>query len=253
MAKYLLSIEEFVEKENGEALMERAFSCVDDTRRRKAECLRLTHAKAACLGAGLLLQLAVGEALGEKEGNDRDKRENSTILKRAGKEEGKKLLWTDGRTIEIEQYSVSQLFAHKENKPRISLDYRYGEAGKPYFKDLPYYFNLSHSGNYVLCALSDVEIGADIQQHCGKNVEKLAQRFFSEHETVALEQAGEEREKLFYKLWTRKEAYGKLTGKGIAGVLEVDLLPKTVLLEDRRLVWEEEDIEDYSIAFCRYG
>ena len=141
-------------------------------------------------------------------------------------------------------------------------------SGKPYFRDLPVYFNLSHSGEYVLCAVSTEEIGADIQQHCGKDVGKLARRFFPEREWTALERAGEERERLFYRLWARKEAYGKLTGKGVADALGVDLLPgeglpgkavpggaeAAVLPEGRGLLWEEYGImEAYSIAFCRFS
>ena len=58
--------------------------------------------------------------------------------------------------------------------------------------------------------------------------ERMWRGFFTEREAAALEQAGEEREtreRLFYRLWARKEAYGKLTGKGIAAALEVDFLP----------------------------
>lgn len=258
MAKYLLSIEEFMEKDKEKVLLERAFSCVDETRRRRVQEMRPGRARAACLGAGLLLQLAVGEAMGKKTGE--------SIIK---------------------QYSASRLLACAENMPRFAFNYSYGEKGKPYLKDFPFYFNLSHSGGYVLCGLGLEEIGADIQQHCGKDVRKLARRFFSGREAAAIERAGEAQEKLFYRLWARKEAYGKLTGKGIAEALDVDLLlregrllgekgepedeswvpsqkavlrvgravpsQQTVLPDGRRLLWEEYDAEGYSIAFCRYG
>ena len=130
--------------------------------------------------------------------------------------------------VELKRYSVKKLLESLYGKPPAPIAYVYGKEGKPYFRDLPFYFNLSHSGDYVLCAVSSAEIGTDIQQHCGKNVERLARRFFTEREAAALEQAGEEREtreRLFYRLWARKEAYGKLTGKGIAAALSADLLP----------------------------
>ncbi len=240
-ARYLLSIEELIkevpEQDLGqgsarEALFQRAFFRVDEERREKARRMRTARARAACLGGGLLLQLAVGEAV------------------RAG---------SAGSFYDLGRYSVTELLERLEDLPYFPLAYRYGENGKPYFRDFPLQFNLSHSGNYVLCAVSEEEIGADIQQHCGKNVEKISGRFFSkrEAEAIAAEQAGEEREKLFYRLWARKEAYGKLTGKGIAGVLETELLPReaqepqgsaglksahidaTVLPNGRRLLWEE--------------
>ena len=56
IAKYLLSIEEFMDTEKGEALMERAFLRVDEARREKAGRMKTPAGRAACLGAGLMLR-----------------------------------------------------------------------------------------------------------------------------------------------------------------------------------------------------
>ncbi len=245
-ARYLLSIEELIKQVPGqEALFQRASFRVDEERREKAGRMGTARGQAACLGGGLLLQLAVGEAVraggfGRDTSGNRPNGDMSSGLMR---------------------YSVSELLERLEDLPYFPLAYRYGENGKPYFRDFPFYFNLSHSGDYVLCAISQEEVGADIQQHCGKNVEKIAGRFFSkqEAEVIAAEEACEEREKLFYRLWARKEAYGKLTGTGVGDVLEIELLPRgawelqggdsagldsahvgvTVLPDNRCLLWEE--------------
>lgn len=242
LAKYLLSVEEFQDAEKGSILLQRAFSRVDDTRRAKAEYMKPGRGQGACLGAGLLLQLAVHEA---------------------------------GRRQEREQlqiYSVTELLSYLEKGSVFPLDFVYGERSKPYFRNLPYFFNLSHSGDYVVCGFSGGEIGADIQKHGGRCLEKLAERFFTREENAALKEAGDGKEKLFYRLWTRKEAYGKLTGKGVSETLGMNLLPgrerasgsvsgagegiytETGLLSDgRRLCWEEyEDLSGYSVAFCSY-
>lgn len=64
--------------------------------------------------------------------------------------------------------------------------YCYGEHGKPMRKKKDIYFNLSHSGNYVLCVLASEEIGCDIEKI--REVKwKLAKRFFSEKEYDILE------------------------------------------------------------------
>lgn len=257
LAKYLLDITEFTDAENGEALLARAFLHIDEERRRKAHGIRPGKARAASVGAGLLLQAAVRD--GDREACSRWRR-----------------------------YSVNELMDFLQEKPPLELAYVYGREGKPYFRDLPFYFNLSHSGDYVLCVLSEAEIGADIQQHRRREKEKdregsggsernafgdrsavlgkLASRFFSERECDALGRAGAEREKLFFRLWARKEAYGKLTGKGVAGVLGMDMLPETGQEEDnllsgegelsrkRGIFWEEYGgLEGYSIVLCHYG
>lgn len=277
LAEYLLSIREFMTEETyGEALVERAFSRIDDERKRKAQQLRPGRARAASLGAGLLLQLAVGEALdgngtevpvachaadmGEVlrgngawrtagdaadmevalDGNvsGRSVRGNAVDRKKVFCENGVRGT-VGGAKAELTVYSVSRLLDRLEELPRQSFAYRFGENGKPYFRELPFYFSLSHSGDYVFCALSTEEIGADIQQH-GKqsgreNRRHLADRFFSEEEKRALEASGES-EELFYRLWTRKEAYGKLTGEGVAGILRVNLLPEDKASAEGRML-----------------
>ncbi len=93
------------------------------------------------------------------------------------------------------------------------------EHGKPMLpKELGLYFNLSHSGDYVLCAISDKEIGADIQRH-EKNEDRLAKRFFHPEELAYLKEAND-RKQCFYELWCLKESCIKCTGRGLSTGLE---------------------------------
>ena len=62
----------------------------------------------------------------------------------------------------------------------ISLSY--GPVGKPFLKDYPeVFFNLSHSGNRVFCAISDREVGCDVEQIRKADL-SVASRFFSQEE-----------------------------------------------------------------------
>lgn len=93
------------------------------------------------------------------------------------------------------------------------------EHGKPMLpKEMGLYFNLSHSGDYVLCAVSDKETGADIQRH-GKYQDRLAERFFHPEELAYLKEA-EDQKKRFYDLWCLKESCIKCTGRGLSTGLE---------------------------------
>ncbi len=232
---YLLSIREFLEGENSGMLLKEAFCKVDVKRRSKAERMRTDRGKAACLGAGLLLQLAVREAVG------------------ACGDAGRRDMGEEIHSEDVlRRFSVSWLL--ESISYSIPISYYYGKNGKPYFQEYPFYFNLSHSGDYVFCALSSGEVGADIQQYCSNDNKRLAERFFSPQEILALQGCGEGKNALFYRLWARKEAYGKLTGEGIAPVIGMNFLPEAAQRAGgRKLVWEEySEPEGYHLAICRY-
>ena len=80
---------------------------------------------------------------------------------------------------------------------------RKGKHGKPYVEGtgLSVYFNLSHSGNYIVAAFSDQEIGVDIEQVAGMRLE-IARRFFHPAEIGRLECLTEELQRdLFFSSW----------------------------------------------------
>lgn len=76
------------------------------------------------------------------------------------------------------------------------------------------YFNLSHSGGWTVVAVSDGEVGVDIQQVKPVAL-RLAKRFFTEEERRLTEEAGDGATELFYRFWTVKEAYLKALGTGL--------------------------------------
>lgn len=128
-----------------------------------------------------------------------------------------------------------------------------GAHGKPYLagrNDL--FFNLSHSGKIVLCAVSDQEIGADVQiiRSAG---DALMRRVCPEEEYAALAALPEqERQALFFRLWTAKESYLKWRGTGLLGN------PGTLtLLHSGRIVSPEDHLffrayalPGYAVCIC---
>jgi 4'-phosphopantetheinyl transferase len=99
-----------------------------------------------------------------------------------------------------------------------SLRFEYGAAGKPMLAGGmagALAFNLAHSGGWGLCAVTKgVEVGVDIERVDNPlDFEKLAAGFFSRNERNRLEASGRpRRRRLFFRIWTRKEAW--LKGKG---------------------------------------
>ena len=88
-----------------------------------------------------------------------------------------------------------------------------GERGKPMVDGLE--FSLSHSGDLVICAVSDKPIGCDVEE-IRKAPERVAERYFSFGEQEYLSRFfGEEYDRAFFRLWTMKESYVKMTGEGM--------------------------------------
>lgn len=129
------------------------------------------------------------------------------------------------------------------------LTVAYEPKGKPYILHVPWYYNLSHSGDYVALAISDAPVGIDIQQKRPYK-DSLVKRFFSEIEAIVYEspqkQLFGDRETLFYTLWCRKEAYGKLLGTG----LTEDVLKRNMLEDVGAHLYEYGELPGYCVCVC---
>lgn len=108
----------------------------------------------------------------------------------------------------LKPYNIS----YGENTP-VS----FGEHGKPYLAERPdIHYNLSHADGIAACIVSDRECGIDCE-----NVRKYrphaAKRVFSDSEQALLANVEEsERDLLFFRLWTLKEAFVKAIGVGVS-------------------------------------
>ena len=123
----------------------------------------------------------------------------------------------EGRQRSLAAGALEQTVFRSLGLPEEPL--RIGRWGKPYFagrEDL--YFNLSHSGDRVMLALSDHEVGCDVEKmREGKVSERVARRFFSKEERAMIGSARDEEQKLerFFRFWTLKESFLKTTGHGL--------------------------------------
>lgn len=112
------------------------------------------------------------------------------------------------------------LDAVRERFPNTSPKIAFTDGGKPYFENIPLKFSISHSGERVIAAVSEREIGADIERRREVN-EGIAGRFFTAREL----------QRDFFEIWTKKEAYGKCKG-GITAALNRDVCDLDFYTED---------------------
>jgi 4'-phosphopantetheinyl transferase len=112
-----------------------------------------------------------------------------------------------------------------------ALHFGQNKYGKPFIIDNPLCFNLSHSHQLGLIAINGKnEVGVDIE-YIRPNFDdlRIANRFFSPGEAQQLfELPAGSQKKAFFDCWSRKEAYIKARGKGLAIPLSqfrVSLIP----------------------------
>lgn len=90
----------------------------------------------------------------------------------------------------------------------------YNEFGKPSLPNLPIHFSLSHCKDAVACAVSDYNIGIDVESIVPYNPD-VARRVCTAEELKMLEQSPN-KDVSFIKLWTVKEAISKYEGMGLS-------------------------------------
>ncbi|MGU3372047.1 4'-phosphopantetheinyl transferase family protein [Bacillus mycoides] len=93
----------------------------------------------------------------------------------------------------------------------------YNEYGKPFVENFSdFHFNISHSGEWVVCGTANSNVGIDIEKVSEIEALKLANEFFSDEEFYDISSMNsDEQINYFYDIWTLKESYIKTIGKGL--------------------------------------
>lgn len=123
-----------------------------------------------------------------------------------------------------------------------------GEHGKPYAVGCAE-FNISHSGDMVVCCVSDKCIGIDIEMIKPLNssiIRKLCTEsdkryIYGEDSLDETNEFGNEQLYRFYEVWTAKEAYFKCIGTGIKNL-------KSISFENLIETREVYDLGEYLIT-----
>lgn len=132
----------------------------------------------------------------------------------------------------------------------------HGQHGKPYLKNSPLFFNISHSDRAIACCISDKEIGIDIQKNITLSNWNILKSFFSSSELNQVIEADNKSEK-FTEIWAMKESYLKMLGVGFNRNLRSFSIIKDgadYRVEDQNeilcRIFLRDLLPDYKIAIC---
>jgi 4'-phosphopantetheinyl transferase len=130
-----------------------------------------------------------------------------------------------------------------------------GQSGKPALREgNGLEFNLSHSRNLALVAVAERPVGIDVEAiRPGRDVVRLAQRFLDPEAAAAVSEAAEaERDRTFYRAWTRHEARLKCLGSGLGAASNLRFITPEVA--NRRLAVESVKVAPaYAAAVAVLG
>ncbi len=181
------------------------------------------------------------------------------FVEKSTKERLSKFVFYDDalRTL-LGELLVKKLFCEKLGYGFDRIKWSRGEYGKPFIMPGTHLFNISHSGDYVVCVIDNSEVGVDIEKI--KKIDfEIAKRFFNEMEHNFLSSL-DTLNKLpaFYRLWTMKESYIKALGKGLSKKLNsfsvIGGLECSQVLEKNEYsgwyVYNVDILKDYKISVC---
>ena len=128
---------------------------------------------------------------------------------------------------------------------------KYGKSYISNYENI--HFNLSHSGSMVACAISDTEVGVDVEYNDPTIDLDIAKNYFynSEYDSII---KSDNPSNEFFNYWVLKESYMKYTGLGFNLELdsfEIIIKDEISLKNDKnKLKFNLFDIDDYKLAIC---
>jgi 4'-phosphopantetheinyl transferase len=96
------------------------------------------------------------------------------------------------------------------------IEFRYGRYGRPTIDGPAVEFSLAHSGSAAVLAVGwEKPLGIDIERWRPDVFDALSARLVLSPAELALVEMAIDKDRMFLKCWTRKEAYSKVNGGGL--------------------------------------
>jgi 4'-phosphopantetheinyl transferase len=121
----------------------------------------------------------------------------------------------DRRRFVVRRATLRRLLGVRTGQAPETLAFEENAFGKPRLRSGPC-FSASHSGDRMMVAIADVEVGCDIERiDPALDWQPLAESFFAPSERRQLTERD-----AFFRCWARKEAFVKALGRGLSYPLD---------------------------------
>jgi 4'-phosphopantetheinyl transferase len=141
----------------------------------------------------------------------------------------------DKKTVIICYTFLRMILSRKLNKNPQDIIYIKDINGKPWVKDDPVFFNISHTrDSFAIVISGHFNAGVDLEKvNRAMDIESIIKRVFSKKEIEFILKSSDITRDRFFLLWTRKEALLKAIGTGIISQLSHLEVFKTINLINR--------------------
>jgi 4'-phosphopantetheinyl transferase len=173
------------------------------------------------------------------------------LLSVIDKEKRERLLkfvfWQDMHRSLFADLLVRKIIMDSFDLENENISFKENEFGKPYIESINnFHFNVSHSGDWIVCAIDNKPVGIDIEEISTIDLD-ISKNFFSEKEHEDLLLSNDPFD-YFFTLWSLKESYIKFIGKGLSHPLD----SFSMRFSNERIVIESYDQILEKIYFKQY-
>ncbi len=160
--------------------------------------------------------------------------------------------WQDAQLSLLGRLLLNQGILKNSQLKTVNSKILFNDYNKPYFEDKEINFNISHSGEIVICAISEpYTIGVDIEVMNTININDFKSQMTTNEWNLIVNATNQK--VAFYNYWTQKEAVVKAHGKGLSIPLQSFEIKDNATSVDAKMFYTSKvDLEEDYMCYIAY-
>ena len=158
--------------------------------------------------------------------------------------------WEDQQRSLFGDLLIRKMIVEHTGRANDELRFETTDFGKPYLKgEAELYFNISHSGDWVACAIHTESIGIDVEVVQDIDL-SISEMYFSQQENNEIVRAEDSIDR-FFDYWTLKESFIKYIGKGLSQPLNsftIHIGQEKITVESKVGLASDSTLKQYNLG-----